>query len=110
MSCLFVEINFIKSLKEYLRFFSEFANTLEAADKDKIKRWISAADLFQGTIQYPMQEITTAGNIHMTLSIFGIQKPQDIPLDMIEFFDSSPYFSKPFNYVKSIRDLNQFVQ
>lgn len=107
--CIYIESYFIKALRDYLSLFIKFTDTLKGPELGGINKWKSAAELFLETVHNPIQEIMTEGNINLALCALGIQEQKEIPQDMADFFSNHPNFSKPFNYIKAIKDLKKIL-
>lgn len=102
--CVLIESYLMSSLKDYIELFLEFNKSLNNPSITTTLK--TEAENFLMGFHYPIQEITTTGNISMTLSTYGFQKTGEIPEQMVEFFNTNPYFLKPFDAMKTIEKLN----
>lgn len=106
--CVLIESYLMSALKDYMELFLEFNTSLNNASTTTPLK--TEAENFLEGIHHPVQEITTTGNINMTLSRYGFQTTWDIPEQMVEFLNTNPYFLKPFDAMRTIEALNDIKE
>lgn len=101
--CVLIESYLMSALRNYLKLFLECNKSLNNPSTTATLK--TEAENFLKGFHYPIQDIMTTGNIDMTLSAYGFQKTGDIPEQMVKFFNTNSYFSKPFDAMKTIKKL-----
>ncbi len=105
---IYKQIFFKEAIRQYARNFIKFNETLEADKREKIKGLISNSQSIIDDPDCLLGRIIARPRVHQYLYSMALQSRKDIDPKLIEFFSNHPFFCKPFDAMRAIRDLKKF--
>ncbi|MEN6467055.1 MAG: hypothetical protein ABFD62_17925, partial [Syntrophaceae bacterium] len=105
---VYKEIFYTQELRHYAGLFVQFSETLDNATLEKIKGLVSYAKTMTQIPDNILGYIHAYPGVRNQLRLAALQTRKDIDPRLIEFFSKHPFFSKPFEPMKAIRDLKRF--
>lgn len=102
---IYREYRQLDAAKYYVKEYLEFCNTLNVDEKKKYSVSISAAESYLNNFEYPLQSILSDDGLKGTLFSVAMIKHKDLDPRLIDFFSTHPFFQKPFDPIKAVKEL-----
>jgi len=103
---LYREYLYLDAVKNYVRIFLEFYETLNSKEKEKLTPVIEAASSFLKEFYYPYQEILSDAGLRSSLYAESLKKTNLLTPEVIDFISNHSEYNKQCLPGESIRILN----
>lgn len=101
------EMLYMEIRANYVKYFLEFAETLDDKEKDIFKNRIAYAQYVNTLPDKSLKQLLAGNGIRVALSSRAVKTRKDVDPKLAAFFSHHPFFSKPFDRLRAIKEIRK---